>query len=180
MARVFTFEEKLAYCSENIGRLRMLRRLLLNVQTTRDRFIRNKYAAADINTRIQDLLDESIGITTNLGDTIALWNATYEGIIYPGMVDHFTHLNIDVTNVAAGNVAVLTADGGTPFAFMAAWDNTYSIRLRNCENPENNGLFAIHATTNPTNTVITLNTAITGGIDNTYDTHCTITLETEP
>lgn len=114
-----------------------------------------------LNAQIDDIGDELVELA-------ALTKYHYPVLI--GKVPGFTALNINAT---AGTI---TAVGGNPFNGLTSGYLGYKIRLENCENPENNGEYALHSSTNPTSTVLTLAAAISGGVDNTEDTKAQVRL----
>lgn len=140
--------------------------------------------AYEMNTIYGELSDLKDGLLTNFA-WVQTWD-TYAVTVEVGKPPRYTSLNINATagtltaNVTGGltNVFGDSYNGGNLFkiAADAGFSASDVIRLENCEDPENDGEYVLHASTSPTATVLTLAAAISGGVTNTSDETARIVL----
>lgn len=187
MTQVFTSQEMVNIANDYNRRMSAFLRLLRNLRSSEKMFLKNESAAADISSEMNRLLGEVQGIKDGIVTDLTFINFdTYAVTVPVGHTPRYVSLDINATagtltaNVEAGLTDVF-GDGAGGNLFFEAADAAVTvsdvISLSNCEDAANDGEYILHASTAPTNTVITLATAMTSGVDNTADSSAVITLK---
>ncbi len=185
--QIFTPAEIVKIANDYSKRFNVFLKALKGIRASEKVFFANQSPAEDTSADMIRLIGEVQAIKAGIITDLTYINfLAYAIQIHVGFPPRYTSLDINATagtltaNVSAGLTQAFNDGSGNNLFFInadAEVGGSDVISLSNCEDDANNGEYVLHLTTAPTGTVITLASAISGGVDNTSDESVIITLK---